>query len=53
MENINSGDISNKKFNSVFRGYDKNEVNNSVQKYIYGELPESLFCLICGRIYWE
>ena len=28
MENINSGDISNKKFNSVFRGYDKNEVNN-------------------------
>ncbi|HIF49226.1 MAG TPA: DivIVA domain-containing protein [Cytophagales bacterium] len=28
MENIYSGDISNKKFNSVFRGYDKNEVNN-------------------------
>ena len=28
MENINSGDISNKKFNSVFRGYDKNEVKN-------------------------
>ncbi len=28
MENINSGDISNKKFNSVFRGYNKNEVNN-------------------------
>ena len=28
MKNISSGDISNKKFNSVFRGYDKNEVNN-------------------------
>ena len=28
MKNINSGDISNKKFNSVFRGYNKNEVNN-------------------------
>ena len=31
MESINSRDISNKKFSSGFRGYDKKEVDNFLQ----------------------
>ena len=31
---------------------DLNDKNNLTYPMIYNELPESLYCLICGRIYW-
>ena len=36
-----------KKFKNDF-----NDKNNLTYPMIYNELPESLFCLVCGRIYW-
>ena len=51
MESINSRDISNKKFSSGFRGYDKKEVDNFLQLLSKEfEILENKICHLNERI---